>query len=364
MDSNLRGNIGAELAAFHDVTARPTLLAPAFPARGRTTVRGLVLIDGVPASETELAHDPQAPLRDSDIAALIQSQHPDLSVGRLPLEDVRAPSLDLPGRLEEFAVLVVDAETDADLDAIAKAALSLTPTPILAGSAGLAAAAARELLGPRPRADRVETCATRRQRPFTCPECRPAECGAPQARAEFRPNPVLAVLASSSGQLESQVSAAAEAGLDTIPVPCHALSWREEPIPQLGEAIARAIDAIRAGRQTIVHATGPLPDVPRPVDLVVEHLAHLAFVVIKQAAPGALLVGGGATAHAVLTALGARAIEVDEEPLPGIGAGLVVAGHFDGRPVVLKPGAAGDTNAVAELIHYLRGRSGAREAQA
>jgi uncharacterized protein YgbK (DUF1537 family) len=95
--------------------------------------------------------------------------------------------------------------------------------------------------------------------------------------------------------------------------------------------------------------------------LVVEHLAHLAYIVIRQAAPRALLVGGGATAQAVLGVLTARGLEIDDEPQPGIAAGSVVGGEFAGRPIALKPGAAGGKEAAAELLRYLARRAAALE---
>ena len=109
-----------------------------------------------------------------------------------------------------------------------------------------------------------------------------------------------------------------------------------------------------------MYAVGPLPDMPRAVDLVAEHLAHLAFVVLKQGRPAALVVGGGATAHSVLSTLGAHVVEVDDEPLPGVAAGVAIEGHADGVPVVLKPGAAGNRDALCQLIRYARGRPGRR----
>jgi len=92
------------------------------------------------------------------------------------------------------------------------------------------------------------------------------------------------------------------------------------------------------------------------VDLIVEHLAHLSFAVTKQARPAAFIVGGGATAHGVLVTLGTVAIQIDAEPLPGIAAGVTMGGHFAERPVVLKPGAAGEETSLIFLIRYLRHR--------
>ena len=173
---------------------------------------------------------------------------------------------------------------------------------------------------------------------------------------------MLAILASSSKAMACQVSRAA---LDTdaaaIALPCQHLTRRDEALPELAKAIAQAKKELDGGRHALVWAAGPLPPIERPVEVVVEHLAHLAFVLVRQSSPRGLLVGGGATASGVLAALGADAVEVDDEPLPGIAAGIIVGGEMDGRPVVLKPGAAGDEEAVLRLLRYLGGRAAALE---
>ncbi len=312
-----------------EALSRPIAFAPAFPARGRTTVNGIALIDGIPVAETEMSRDPQAPVRFSNIAELLQSQQSNLQVHHCPLTDLRA------GRCELSVgqVVIIDAETDNDLAILAKQALATYPLPVLAGSAGLAGAVATELFGPAAR-----------------PSWPQEEDG-----------PILAVLASASRKMEKQVEAAREAGLTIVPVVCTDFTWEEQLVPELAGAIARALAELKAKRDVVVFATGVLPEVPRAVDLVVEHLAHLAFVLAKRGAPAGLLLGGGSTAQAILTTLGAGAIEVDDEPLTGIAAGEVVGGHLTGRPVVLKPGAAGDDSAIITLLRYLRSRAAAKK---
>jgi len=335
VDSNLRGHVGAALAAGRDVLGGLILFAPAFPARGRTTVDGVALVNRVPVAETEMAYDPEAPVTSSEVIELLRGPRADLEIALCDLSTVRAGAEAIRSALPDHGVLALDAETDSDLDSIAEAALALSPLPVMAGSAGLAAALARRLFGP------------------------PAHLDWPTTRA----GPVLSVLASSSEVLTSQVAAAAGSGdVASVPFLCRDLTWEDQPVPELRRAIEAAGAGLTAGRHVVVYATGPLPAVARPVALVVEHLAHLAFVVVKEARPGGLLVGGGATAQAVLEALGAEAVEVDEEPLPGIAAGLIVGGELDGHPIALKPGAAGGEQAVVQLLDYLGRRAGAVEA--
>ena len=97
IDSTLRGHVEAEIAAARTaVGERPVIFAPAFPAQGRIVRRGKVYVRG----------------------AFLRRR-------------VNFP--------------VIDAESDADLDRIARAGLAMRPRPLFIGSAGLARAMARVL---------------------------------------------------------------------------------------------------------------------------------------------------------------------------------------------------------------------------
>ncbi len=332
LDANLRGSVGAELAAVFDTLGGPLLVAPAFPTRGRTMVGATVLVDGVPVAETEMGADPEAPARYSHLPTLMAEQVPDVEVMVAPLARVREGPAALRRLLRPQGLLVVDAETDADLDVIAEAILLDRPLPAAAGSAGLAAALARRLRGV------------------------PIRPSWPDPRG----GPILAVVAGSSRALEGQIAQAeARSEVEVIPFPVRGLNREEQPMPVLTAASVSALASLRRGHDTLLHAAGPLPAVPRPVDLVVEHLAHLVFLIARQIKPAGLLVGGGAIAQAVLGVLGAHGVEIDDEPYPGIAAGLITRGDLADRPVVLKPGAAGHPAALVDLMHYLGRRSAA-----
>ena len=56
IDSTLRGNITAELFALMEAfEVQRALVAPAFPAQGRTTVHGRQFINGEPLEQTDFA---------------------------------------------------------------------------------------------------------------------------------------------------------------------------------------------------------------------------------------------------------------------------------------------------------------------
>ena len=106
IDSTLRGHVAPELRAARNALGpkRPVLVAPAFPAQGRTVRNGHVHVNG-------------RALRGGNLARLLGDE--DISV--------------------------CDAENDSDLRAIARKGLALRPRPLFVGSAGLARALAAAL---------------------------------------------------------------------------------------------------------------------------------------------------------------------------------------------------------------------------
>lgn len=106
IDSTLRGHVAEELRAASEALGpkRPILFAPAFPAQGRTLRNGRVHVNG-------------KPLRGGNLARLANDRN----------------------------VTLCDSETDADLRAIAREGLAMTPRPLFVGSAGLARALAASL---------------------------------------------------------------------------------------------------------------------------------------------------------------------------------------------------------------------------
>ncbi len=80
-DSTLRGPLASEcLAAWRSSGRRPTLVAPAFPAAGRTTQHGRVLIDETRVSRTAFAHDPLTLASEDFLPALFAAHRIELAV--------------------------------------------------------------------------------------------------------------------------------------------------------------------------------------------------------------------------------------------------------------------------------------------
>ena len=112
IDSTLRGNVAAEIAAAREALGarRPILVAPAFPAQGRIVRDGRVFVNG----------------------RLLRGGN-------------------LRRKLRGLDVVICDAATDAQLRKIARDGLALEPRPLFVGSAGLARALAAQLPRKKPR---------------------------------------------------------------------------------------------------------------------------------------------------------------------------------------------------------------------
>lgn len=148
IDSTLRGHVGLETDALMRATGLATaLVCPAFPAQGRVVVERALLVDGTPVNETDIGRDPGFPGVGSSSVVDVLRVHVDRPLAWISLDQVRAGVHSLAARIGRLAgtVIVADAETDADLDALASGALACDSAPLLAGAAGLAHAVAARL---------------------------------------------------------------------------------------------------------------------------------------------------------------------------------------------------------------------------
>jgi len=144
VDSTMRGPVPGQVngameawGATHPVPR--AVVAPAFPAQGRTVVDGVVLVDGTPVDETASGRDPFAPVASSRLADLLPGFQRLTSQPALPPTDPLASPDTLPPLP---ARTYADAQTDADLDALTRL-LDQDPAVVAVGSAGLASALAR-----------------------------------------------------------------------------------------------------------------------------------------------------------------------------------------------------------------------------
>jgi uncharacterized protein YgbK (DUF1537 family) len=333
IDSTLRGQPIAELAAQLAALAVATgkraplaVVAPAFPAMGRVTSGGRVMVGNLPLEETPLwardhsygsAHLPSI-MGEAELATEV-----------IGLDVIRSGAAAVGPRMKDarnrgLAAVVCDCVTEADLDVVAAASLSLAEEVVWVGSGGLAAALAS-----------VESPSI-----SSHPQL-PRHSGgvlvvvgslAESSRAQAR-------LLVGDGMVEHVVVAPA-----TLFAGCHDPAW--------SSALDRLSNGLGGGRDVLLEiALAPHPDLAKGAILA----AQLAEMV-GQVAPkiGALVATGGDIACALLSRMGGHGIRLLDEVEPGVPLGLST---LCGRsiPVVTKAGAFGDDATLRRCLERLKG---------
>jgi uncharacterized protein YgbK (DUF1537 family) len=139
-DSTDEGNIGPVTDALLAFTGSDfTLACPAFPANGRTVYKGHLFVNGVPLHESSMKDHPLTPMRDSNLVRVLQRQTK-LPVGLVSYEDMEAgPAAIRSAFAREKAaghrIVIVDALNDSHLRAIGLATADL---PLMTGGSGVA----------------------------------------------------------------------------------------------------------------------------------------------------------------------------------------------------------------------------------
>ncbi|WP_397448466.1 four-carbon acid sugar kinase family protein [Pseudomonas sp. NA-150] len=139
IDSTLRGNWAAEVAALQPL-AGLAIVAPAFPATGRTLQGGRVFVNGEPLESTETWKLENAD-RPADVAAMLVAAG--LQSQLLDIETLRSDPEALAARIVASAnsgaqALIVDAHTADDLLHLAQVTAHMDLPLFWVGSGGLA----------------------------------------------------------------------------------------------------------------------------------------------------------------------------------------------------------------------------------
>jgi uncharacterized protein YgbK (DUF1537 family) len=258
IDSTLRGNLFAEARGAMAGSGRPrALVAPAFPAAGRTTVGGRQLVHGAPVDETEFARDALNPVSSSLVA------------------DHFAP-------LGGSAFRVCDAAEDSDLDTLVSRT-GLEADLVWIGSPGLAAALARAI-----------------------PAAEPSSARWPSVRR------VLVVVGSRHPANRAQIEGLRAAGAVVLPAPA-SLSSLQISADVVVAAFAQADVVCLPAPIKDVEAIGQSSaELARWLGDVVRRSASAFEGVVAT---------GGDTARRITDALGAQSMDLAGEVEPGVPLG-------------------------------------------
>ncbi len=332
IDSTLRGPFGAELAAalsarratWPQLSRIVVLLAPAFPALGRTTLHARQLVHGQPVESTEFFHG-ETGTQQSDIAAALHAAG--LASVSIDLASIRAGNGPLQHSLlqasQQADVLICDAETDLDLASIASAASILGRQLIWAGSAGLAHHLHRVAGFPHARS------------PMPRPDLRAA-------------SPILFVMGSRSSVTREQSRLlASEPGLVSVSL-APELLLSPEAAPAWQNQQSSICTALQAGQDVLIQLDSTHIEESRQLT---RNLAHLLEPCAAIA--GALVASGGETARAVLDAWGIRRLRLHSEIETGFPCSLP-EGWSRSIPILTKAGGFGDPGTLLRCRQILR----------
>ncbi|RDL48241.1 hypothetical protein BLJAPNOD_04516 [Ensifer sp. M14] len=137
MDSTLRGHVRAEiLAAFQASRRQRLVIAPAFPAAGRTTINAIQWLDGRPVADTLYAQDPVHATRTSDIRDLV-----DPSLGVPALVTIAMSDAEVRTVASSNRIVIVDADSQEKLNDRVACLAQMGPA-LWVGSPGMAQALA------------------------------------------------------------------------------------------------------------------------------------------------------------------------------------------------------------------------------
>lgn len=337
IDSTLRGNVAAELkaslearrAVAGDDKRIVAVLAPAFPAAGRTTVDGRVLVNGVPLTETDLwKYERKLPPKN----LLEMMSGSGLRCALLGITVIRGEHLQemMHELAREADVLACDAESDDDLRAIAHASIALGTETIWVGSAGLAYQLA-------------DTGQLHMERVVP--------------RAQVLRGPILIVVGSGSSVSRRQAQFL-ESWPDVVSVrvtPGELRAGKELPEWRAHQAALERAFSAGVDLLVILNAEQDINSAQEP--LLAATLAELLKPFAS--ATGALIATGGHTARAILRAWGIAGLRIMGEVEPGL-AHSIAEGWRRPLPVLTKAGAFGKPETLLRCREFLRalGRAG------
>jgi uncharacterized protein YgbK (DUF1537 family) len=331
-DSRPHGNIGPVADALSTTLgASRTVFAPASPVHLRTQYMGHLFVDRLLLSESSMKNHPLTPMTQSYLPAVL-AQQTDRGVGLIDHRDVREGAGRIAQRLEQAQVqatpyVLVDAICEEDLEAIGSACAD---DVLVTGAAGLAAGLATahvHRLG---------------RQPYTTHTDRVAN--------DANPGVVLAGSCSvrtlqqidhmkRNGHPSLQLDAAATPDAEALAT--HALQWYDRQDPADGPLIYSSLPPIELRRiqdtLSAQHAS----------DILERAMGTIARGLVGRGV-NRLIIAGGETSGAVVTALGVHGGLIGEEAAPGVPWILVAGPH----PIalLLKSGNFGDPQMLARTV--------------
>ncbi len=328
IDSTLRGNIGVELeAAIEELGGEKVIVAPAFPAVGRTTVNGVLLVNGVAVADTQFANDPVLPVKESHIPGLLEKSTR-RRVGGIAVADIEAGPEFLYRKIDGMAedIVVCDVTDQSHLTGIARAAVLAEGRWLLCGSGGLA----REL-----------HLFLARERKVT----EEAPSGLPSGS-------VLVAVGTRNQVAAKQLHRAKEElGLPILDMDVARINQKD--VASGVRSVVEEANHLLGKRKLLAISSTFSRYAPTLKGVIPAVMAEVVAGILAKHKFAGLFLSGGDIALEVCRRLSASAIQVHGEVEPGVPAGELVGGQGRGMRVVTKAGGFGTEEALVKSIAYL-----------
>jgi len=328
VDSTLRGHIGQEIDLILERLRFPcAFFAPAYPGQGRQTLKGTYLVNSQPIAQTEFSKDPRFPITTSDLRSWMQSQS-QMPTAHIGLEVISPGWGSVLSAVEDhlhqgIRVFTFDCSSASDLEAIAEAGLRMERRPLFVGSAGLA-----------------------------------EKVGAGLAQRVRERGGCLVIAGSLSQVTSEQVRYAVERGAHVVSLPDGFWSDQEGRGGRIQRIADEAAAALRQGQGVVIWTqsgqTQPVSLEAAKTDRINQFLSELAQAVMAQVELRGLVLTGGETASAILSAFAAHGLRLEAQVLPAIPFGRIVGGSQEGLGVVTKAGGFGKPEALAKCIEFIK----------
>jgi len=338
IDSCMRGNVGSESdALLSQLGYEASFITPAFPEMGRTTQQDIHRVHGIPVDQTEISQDPVTPVTVASLTRLVamQSRYP---IGHVSLDFLENNDHRLIKEIERLLLsgvrhIVFDAVNRGHLDRIARILFSFERKILPVGSAGLAGSMAK-LLTVKPASDEL------------------VKKSAPEG---FN----LLVCGSTSIVTRQQIEKLLEShayeiiGLDPIMLADQNRKAEfSETVASTRSRLSQKNVILAIKSQQNGRSTPRQKNVQPTADSIVRGLGLFVADVFEVTKPGNLLLTGGDTADAVLTAIEAEGIRILGEVAAGVVQGVIIGGQLDGLPVVTKAGAFGQDDTLMKVHEF------------
>jgi uncharacterized protein YgbK (DUF1537 family) len=320
-DSTDEGNIGPVTEALAERLGETSVfVCPAFPENGRTVYQGHLFVGDRLLSESGMQHHPLTPMRDPDIRRVL-SRQTSWTVGHVPASKVAEgpAAINLAAHADRQMMVIVDAIRDEDLVAIGRAAANRR---LLAGGSGIALGLPQNF-GHEPMTG--SWSGVQGKAVVLSGSCSTATRGQVDRYRSLAPSRELAADDILAGNLSLQ----------------EIVEWtlRQETAPLLYSSADPAI--VGAAQQKYGRE--------KSADAIESLFANLAAA-LSQAGVNRIVVAGGETSGAVVSGLGASALDIGPKIAPGVPA-LKVAD----RPIALalKSGNFGGPDFFSEALAVL-----------